>query len=1061
MSRYIGWSRKFAFGTATTALMIGANFSAVSAQDADTEAETAIEEVVVTGSRIRRDSFSSTTPIQVLSAENSRKLGITSLTEMLQKSTAASGGQIDATLNTNAGNSNATEAPPTGGVGSSNINLRGLGAERTLVLVNGRRLGVAGVRGAPAQPDINMLPLSMVEGADILTGGLSSIYGADAVAGVVNVRLKRDFEGIDISSSLEITEHGGGQQFQTSMVAGVSNDRGNITFGAEYFKRDRVSTGERDFSDCLRNIRVSDAGNEFSACRSGFFDNVAAIGNEEVPGGADGTVTSSSGGIPLGGLETVFFFYTPGQSDINVENWSSGYNLPDVGNGVVAGFPSANRPTNATWRRYAYNDYYNDQDDRRASDLIRPQERFSFVSNGHMELDWGNNEELYFEAYYFNRSNDVVGAKEQIFPTILGQIPLLDEAGNVQVDGDGNTITTDNPLNPFQVNIAPILTLDDINQDFAVEVQQTRFVTGIKGDFGDTGWNWDATVSYDRGTGFQSQTVLSEDRLIETTQRLFMNADGSLGCGLPVQDDAGGFLTVTECVPVDFFASSIYTDGEGRFATDAERNYLLGTRTNRTVTQMWNASAYVTGDMFDISGGGTVGAAFGAEWRKDKISSQNSFIGTGGGNAAENPLTEGETIGERWIWDIYGEVSVPLVVGADWAELLQIDLSGRYTKEENFGDQFTYRIGGLYRPVDYLSFGVSYNTSFRAPNLREQFLADQTGGIGGGNDPCHNQNALQLDPTNPADAIILGNCASAGVDVTVLGTAGTTTIQTSTGGQIDLVAEESTSWTGTMTFSQPWTDRFDFDIAVTYYDISITDTVRELDATTIINRCYGDEPNLGSPFCDRISRNTTSNPSGQLINFVRSGFINVGLETARGLDFTTRLRAEFEGVGEDTLFLTWNTGITRVLERQLILFPGEEAIDNVGRLGNPKWVGQSTTSFSYGNWDFLWQLRYIGETNGAADLLADTVFTDPILFLDYSTAELTTPKRTAEAKWYNDISLTRNFEGFTLTAGMNNVFDVKPPLIDGGAGPNRNNAVTSSGYDLYGRSFFMNASFRF
>ena len=1061
MSRYTGWSRKLAFGTATTALLIGANFSAASAQNADTEADTEIEEVVVTGSRIRRDAFSSTTPIQVLSAENSRKLGITSLTEMLQKSTAASGSQIDATLNTNAGNSNATEAPPTGGVGSSNIDLRGLGAERTLVLVNGRRLGVAGVRGAPAQPDINMLPLSMVEGADILTGGLSSIYGADAVAGVVNVRLRRDFEGVDISGSLEVTEHGGGQQFQTSMVAGVSSDRGNITFGAEYFKRDRISTGERDFSECLRNIRVTDSGQEFSACRSGFFDNVAAIGNEEVPGAEAGTVIPTSGGLPLGGLDRVFFFYTPGQTDIGVANWSSGYSLPDVGNGVVAGFPNANRPTNAAWRRYAYLNYYGDQDERRSSDLVRPQERFSFVTNGHLDLDWGNNEELYFEAYYFNRTNNIIGAKEQLFPTILGRIPLLNDNGNFQYDADDNLVTVDNPLNPFDVNIAPIVTLDDLPQDFNTELQQVRFVTGIKGDFGDSGWNWDATVSYDRGTGFQSQTVLSESRLTEATQRLFMNADGSLGCGYPVQDDAGGFLTIDACVPVNFFSSHIYSDGEGRFASQAERDYLLGTRTNRTVTQMWNATAFITGDLFDINGGGTVASAFGAEWRKDKISSQNSFIGTQGDNAAENPLTEGETMGQRWIWDLYGEVSVPLVVGADWAELLQLDLSGRYTKEENFGSQFTYRIAGLYRPVDYLSLAASYNTSFRAPNLREQFLADQSGGIGGGNDPCHNQNALQLDPTNPSDAIILANCASAGVDINVLGSAGTTTIQTSTGGQIDLVAEESTSWTGTVTFSQPWTDRFDFDVAVTYYDISITDTVRELDATTIINRCYGDEPNLASPFCDRISRNTTSNPAGQLINFVRSGFINVGLETARGLDFTTRLRADFEGVGDETLFFSWNTGITRQLERELILFPGEEAIENTGRLGNPKWVGQSTTSLSYGNWDFLWQLRYIGETNGAADLLSDTVFTDPILFRDYATTELTTPKRTAEAKWYNDISLTRNFEGYTITAGMNNIFDVKPPLIDQGAGPNRNNAVTSSGYDLFGRSFFVNASFRF
>ncbi|HZW58665.1 MAG TPA: TonB-dependent receptor plug domain-containing protein, partial [Woeseiaceae bacterium] len=143
-----------------------------------------VEEIVVTGSRIHRDEYSSPSPIQVLDVESGRQLGISSITEMLQRATVANGTQIDATLNTNAGNSNATEAPPTGGVGSSSIDLRGLGPERTLVLVNGRRMGSVGVRGAPAQPDINLIPFSMVERVEILTEGVSAGYGADAVAGV-------------------------------------------------------------------------------------------------------------------------------------------------------------------------------------------------------------------------------------------------------------------------------------------------------------------------------------------------------------------------------------------------------------------------------------------------------------------------------------------------------------------------------------------------------------------------------------------------------------------------------------------------------------------------------------------------------------------------------------------------------------------------------------------------------------------------------------------------------------------------------------------------------------
>ena len=214
--------------------------------------ESGIEEITVTGSRIARDEFSTTTPIQVLNTEAAQRLGIVSISELLQKSTAASGTQIDGSISTNAGQTNASEAPADGGVGSACINLRGLGCERTLVLVNGKRLGLAGIRGAPPQPDINMIPIGMVEGVDLLTGGLSTVYGADAVAGVVNVRMKKDFEGINFTFNTDQPADEGGEIYQASLVGGVGSDSGNITFGMEYSRQERVRTGDRSYSSCLR-----------------------------------------------------------------------------------------------------------------------------------------------------------------------------------------------------------------------------------------------------------------------------------------------------------------------------------------------------------------------------------------------------------------------------------------------------------------------------------------------------------------------------------------------------------------------------------------------------------------------------------------------------------------------------------------------------------------------------------------------------------------------------------------------------------------------------------------
>lgn len=1054
--------RRILLGSAAMAMFAAANPVKTMAQEAEDEAVEEVEQIVVTGSRIRRDAFSSTTPLQVLEADQGRKLGVTNITELLQRSTVSTGQQIDNTINTNAGNSNATEAPPTGGIGSSNIDLRGLGPERTLVLVNGRRLGSGGVRGAPAQPDINLLPLGMVEGVDILTGGLSTIYGADAVAGVANVRLRSDFEGIEIYGSGQLPEAGGGEVYQTSLIAGVGSERGNITVGFEYRKQERVATGNRDFSNCLRLIEESEDRKErFDPCRSGFFDNVLVIGNDFLPGFEPGAEFPNPGDS-LSVSDSIFFYYTPGQTDIGIPDFSTGFNLPQPTDPQVANFP--NPLDSRAILRFPFNDDFNDQDERRAADLVRPEERFSLVANGHLDLDWGNNERFFFEAYFFDRKNTVIGAKEQIFADFPGLIPQEDENGNLVVDENGAPVLFDNPLNPFPISVAPIVTLDDLPQNFEAELQQFRGVLGMEGDIGagwfkEKNWHYNGFFSFDRATGFQAQTILFEPNLQIALETLRLDVDGNPICGLPNNSNANGFLTPQDCVVVNLMAPSIFNDGEGRFASDAERDFLLGNRTNRTITQQFNAGFYIDGNLFDIPWGETAATAFGAEWRRDTINSQNDIVGARGLNAAENPVQEGETAGSRWIYDIYGEVTLPIVTDAFWAERFQIDGAVRFTEEENFGTEVTYRIGALYRPVSYVTFSGAFNTSFRAPNLREQFLADQGGGIGGGADPCLAQSIAALDPTSPQTQLLVNNCTLSGADVSVLGTQGVTTIPIRVGGADDLVAETADTITASAQFSQPWFSGFDFDVALTYFDIEIKDTVNELDPEVIISRCFNDAPNLESPFCQRLTRPNTGNPASNIINFVDASFVNVGLEETRGLDLTTRFSAPLGDIGGNPLDLVWTTGTTYVLSKKRQVFSDTPIIDNAGRIGNPEWRVNSTLSLNWGRFQFLWQARYIGETEFAEDRLDPqrNVRVNP----QFNTTTPTRIDQRAERRLYNEVSFTGDFDRFVLTFGVENLTDQDPPLIDASAGPNRNNAVSSAGFDFLGRTFFMSGTVRF
>jgi iron complex outermembrane recepter protein len=367
--------------------------------------------------------------------------------------------------------------------------------------------------------------------------------------------------------------------------------------------------------------------------------------------------------------------------------------------------------------------------------------------------------------------------------------------------------------------------------------------------------------------------------------------------------------------------------------------------------------------------------------------------------------------------------------------------------------------------------------------LREQFLADQAGSLAGSADPCRAPDIALATP-GPALDRLIANCIQSGADVTVLGSNFTVAIPTSTGGAAGLNPETSDSFTATLTASQPWTDRFDFDVAVTYFDIEIEDTVRALDPGTIVSRCFNDQPNLASPFCERVERNRPSSPADlNFISFVRAGFVNTGKETASGYDITTRLLAD---VGPAAV--NWSTASTFMRERLSQEFPPSEAdpdgstiVDDVGRIGNPEIVFQSTLSASFDAWDFTWQARWWDDTE-FPEGAPNPVITDPdglIIggqfagqnpadvfeeFTDFGFVNSTQfveslgpvrPVTRAEGQWHHDLSVTYNSDNFSITAGVNNLLDEEPPLIAENAGPNRNNAVTSVRYDLIGRSYFL------
>jgi iron complex outermembrane receptor protein len=301
----------------------------------------------------------------------------------------------------------------------------------------------------------------------------------------------------------------------------------------------------------------------------------------------------------------------------------------------------------------------------------------------------------------------------------------------------------------------------------------------------------------------------------------------------------------------------------------------------------------------------------------------------------------------------------------------------------------------------------------------------------------------------------MDNCVQSGADPTQLGLIATTTIPVRVGGNVaGLIPETSETITATLQITPPIGDRFGLDIAISYFDILIEDTIRSIDAQVIAFKCYNDAPGLESPFCPRLGARIGNNLSFNLIGDIDASFVNVGQETSVGWDFNVRLSGAFDW-GD----VIWLNAATISTERETQVFAGGTVDDLKGTYGNPELRYNSNVIVNLGDsWSFSWLARFVDETTAPKVARITTqVNCDDFLVRDdvFLTAEPTIAVCDADSRWYNDLSATYAQETWNVTAGIKNVADEQPPLIHQGAGSNRMNRVTSSGYEQFGRQYFL------
>ncbi len=954
--------------------------TAVPAAEAD--GGTGNNEIVVTGSRIARPDLEGTSPTVVVGAQDiALKAGSANIENVLNDLP-----QVTAT--TSAASNN-----PGGGVAT--VNLRNLGSQRTLVLVDGRRYMSYDVNQIV---DLNTVPSALVSRVDVVTGGQSAVYGSDAIAGVTNFILKRDFSGAEVGSQYRITERGDGAIWNLYGLIGANFDdnRGNVTLFADYTKRRAVFAGARDFSrDSLSDSRNG----------SPLF-------------------TSGSASIPDG--------------RIRVPGLNAALNN-GCGTGTAATTAYQAFSPGGAARCYGNADAYNTNP---VNYLQVPQERFLVSAMGQYEV----NEHLtpYIEAQFANnRVNALLAATpiSQGTPfgggttgalTLQTASPFLAPA--VRTALAGLDTDRDGYVTVPQWNYRTTQLGGRLNQD---ERNAFRVVTGLKGDIG-AGFNYDGYYMYSRTKNSQRQDGnIAIDRFLAGVTTAFQAPNGAISA-TPV---AGATLVCRDatarargCAPVNIF-------GANQLSPEALDYIGIGaTNLEEYTTQV--ASFVVTNpSLFDLGAGG-VGVAAGAEWRNENGSITPDEFLSSGNVAGFNP---GQPTGGSYsVREFFGEVRLPLLRNTI-VHRLELNGAARATHYSNApGNVFTWSAGGELAPIRDLTFRGQYQRAIRGPSVNELFLGN-TVSFNGNADQCGTAEALSSQQLN---AICVAQFNSAGAPVNLIGNSAiqdpnSVNPLTFTGGNSSLREERAKTYTFGGVFSPSFLPRF--SMTVDYYNIAISGYIASVPTNTIGSLCFD---SFNQDYCSLIARNS----AGQIETFRSVNLNSGGLKTS-GIDVSAGYTQPLSSLlGDEDARIAFNFTGTRLMNYKYTPVTGvDEVIDCEGRFGaqcgvpTPRWRHTLRTTLGLKAAALSFQWRYQGKARDDND---DTTFaTERLKAFNYF--DLTGSFEANDNLSFN-VGVSNLFDKKPpLLASTQS----------GGNGEQSNTFPTF--YDVLGRSFFVSARSRF
>lgn len=970
------------------------------AQEATGDPQTTeLDRISVTGSRIAREGFVTPSPVTAVTAEEIRATGAVTIGDLMTKMPA---------LSPNYTLGNSTRFIGTAGLGL--LDLRGMGTSRTLVLVNGRRH--VGASPGSSAVDVNTIPVEWIERVEVITGGASAVYGADAVAGVVNFIMKTSFDGMELRGQRGIADEGGFDRSFVSFSAGsdFADGRGTAAFSIERSEQGRFGRTDRAIG---QRYLVSRPNPDYDPGQPSSQSNPQTI--LEGPGG--------NHALSYGGTFTVGAFDGTNRYRFNPDG-SFAPNRYD-------GWYNANSCIDCDFT-----------DLNAAADLEPSFDRTSV--NAIFGFDLNDDHRLFLEAKYSKTESNFYG--QSAFDQ-----PIRIRADNAYISPELSQFLADNPaalasaeINGVDYQFLPVMrfNMDSGRRGEIVDRETTRIVAGIEGYFGDS-WSYEASVNYGE-TSIARQNL--NNRINERWQAgldVVLDADGNLDCRANVDPTAINIHTglqynaalIGNCVPFTVF-------GNGAVSPEAAEWFNTTSLNNSKLQQTVFSASVANSHLFSLPAG-DVGFAAGIEHRKEESRENTDPLAALGLTFLNAIPSRG---GKYDVNEVFAEFSVPLLADLPGIERLAVDFAGRYSDYSSIGSANTWNIGLDWQIFDSLRFRGTKARAVRAPGIGELYNP-QSQNFATINDPCNYRVTNPNRPQASADqALREANCSALGIPVGWEDTYSANRPGVS-GGNPDLSPEVADSHS----LGLVWQPQFieGLGISVDYWRINLTEAIGAVNGQTNATRCVDAPGGIDNIFCQQILRAQTggyTDPQGRAFpehSIHHWIALNENLAQSRrvGVDFEVDYR--FGMLGGNTILRFVGTRLLQSREWAFQDFP-DEYREWVTAVSDPRYRANLETTYERDEWKLSWTMRYMHHN----------LRVEPAAYQNNPGSAR--PIRNGSYTYHNaQIGYTFRDSGLNVYLGIDNLLDKDPPVNYFGAD------ASSAFYDSIGRFMYLGASYKF